>query len=260
MRKIPKSIIRDCVKNFFPRWKAWKNWRFDYGKLSEGIGGACAKECKIILICPENDPQLKVQLKKGTFTIEVGGSAVNGKDLERSYLVHEMCHAVTGRSHGSHGKRFFQRLGKCKVRAESLGDKKLAALIIDQLGAHDLKESDGSGEPAYELIDDKGNVLTNRGEGKTHPKIREILRKLRTQNRVLTKDVSITLFDRNDRIVVLMLGEPEVIEYEQEGFDWKSQIDVQTIDYHDGGMVVTRQGRKPKMEIIPPSRDRRRRE
>jgi hypothetical protein len=90
--------------------------------------------------------------------------------------------------------------------------------------------------------------LRNRGEGETHPLIPKILEKLiRTQGRI---PPSITLFDPNERRVVLM-QQSDLMEYEEQGFDWSSPIDVQTIDFDDRGrMIVTRMGRKSYTEII----------
>jgi len=47
------------------------------------------------------------------------------------------------------------------------------------------------------------------------------------------------------------MQQSDLMEYEEEGFDWSSQIDVQTIDFDDRGrMIVTRMGRKSYTEVI----------
>lgn len=94
----------------------------------------------MIVIKPYADCQWDVELKDRILT-------VNGKDLEKSYLIHEMCHAVTGRSHD---KKFFTRLEKCKEKAVALCDKKLADLIFTN--GQDTKEQESDYE-AYARID-----------------------------------------------------------------------------------------------------------
>jgi hypothetical protein len=130
-RKIPRFVIEECIKDFFPKWRDWINWKFLYGFPAgelPGYEGGCNREAKTIYIWYWWDQA------KSKFPTE------KWKLLEKAALIHEICHAVTK---GHHNKGFLQRLAKCKARAEILGLKQLAILImIDEIETKGARDED----------------------------------------------------------------------------------------------------------------------
>jgi hypothetical protein len=131
--KIPKSIVRKIVKDFFPEWKTWEDWKFFYGfplwvpeHLRNDSQGACIRKTKTIYVKPYDAKRYRGHSTAVTY-------------LFMADLIHEICHATT---RGVHGKQFFQKLVACKDKAKALGYEMLAnAIMIDEIEQRNSKKA-----------------------------------------------------------------------------------------------------------------------
>jgi hypothetical protein len=135
-----EQLFQDMRRDYFPRWRNAAHWKIREGIREQWVGtdgetcfsteaGYCDEETRTIWVNPHASRSLKV------------------------VLIHEICHAVAGKSHG---QGFFNRMRKASERAAGLGDTELAAELQQHIEEYTSEGTSywGSAPHVYTMVHD----------------------------------------------------------------------------------------------------------
>ena len=155
-REYLQKQFESVCKEFFPRWRGWKDWKVKSSYLFDALG-LCDRERKTIFL--KSDGFLCHDLKRLVHRFGyrerswngVGktiGSGLTPKQSLQCFFIHEICHAVT--HHGlPHGKNWRDRIVLASKRARELGRKNLAQHLYQE---KDLKFLESDERREVELL------------------------------------------------------------------------------------------------------------